>query len=917
MISESVGKILENEFLKPYQISQSQLALAIGVPRNRISNIISGKQSITADTDLRLCRYFNLADGFFLNRQTHYMLAKTRRDLALTLDKIRPLPPVMTYPPTSSHDRPLVLPKSLKCSVICGGPSLERGISLNSARSLLDHLQHIGVDIVPFYMDQKYNFYAISPAQLYSNTPSDFDFKLTEVSTPLSEADFIKALKNTDIVFPTIHGAYGEDGQLQALLEKHDIPFVGPSSKSCREMFHKHSAARYLQTHGFSTLPSCILSQGDAKAGQKIKAFFKTHALQRAILKPVAGGSSIGVFSVTSPEETIEKLKKLFSFFNEKEAILEPFCDGKEFTIIVLQNQKKAPVALIPQEIMVSYEEGGFFDYRRKYLPTSNTKWPCPPSFADDLVEKIQREAEDIFNLFNLRDFSRLDGWVLKDGTILFTDLNPISGMEQNSFIFQQSSRIGLTHSGVLGYILSSACARYHISFKPHTSLSSPQQKCPVSVIFGGITAERQVSLMSGTNVWLKLLHSDKYAPQPYFLDPKGALWHLPYAYALSHTVEEVYENCVTAHINQARLQKFALPIIKKLGLKTSSDHLTLPHKLSWDKFVTNMKARDAFVFLALHGGDGENGTVQQRLDEAGLLYNGSGPEASELCMDKYHTGFAINKLGHRQISSLPKISLSFQEMENFSLEKSSPKWQQLTQELGSETLIIKPQNEGCSAGVVRLYSAQDLTTYFSLISHHAPYIAPHTFPHQEHIIELAHTPASHYIIEPYIETDTVQIKGHKISHIPKKGWLEYTMVVIEANGSYYALNPSITIAQSAVLSVEEKFQGGTGVNLTPPPKHLIAPKKIALMRSFGALIAQALGIRNYARLDFFFNHTTDQLILIEANSLPALTPATVLYHQALAESEPLTPPTFLEKIIDLRRGEDFILHTQQHAQIA
>ena len=75
----------------------------------------------------------------------------------------------------------------MKVSLICGGPSLERGISLNSARSLLDHLQSETIEVVPFYLDYKKNAYAISKAQLYSNTPSDFDFKLGFFGNGLSD----------------------------------------------------------------------------------------------------------------------------------------------------------------------------------------------------------------------------------------------------------------------------------------------------------------------------------------------------------------------------------------------------------------------------------------------------------------------------------------------------------------------------------------------------------------------------------------------------------------------------------------------------------------------------------------------------------------------------------------------------------
>lgn len=66
------GEVLLEEFLKPLGISQYALAKAIEVPARRINEIVHGKRSVTADTDLRLCRYFGLSDGYWLRGQARY-----------------------------------------------------------------------------------------------------------------------------------------------------------------------------------------------------------------------------------------------------------------------------------------------------------------------------------------------------------------------------------------------------------------------------------------------------------------------------------------------------------------------------------------------------------------------------------------------------------------------------------------------------------------------------------------------------------------------------------------------------------------------------------------------------------------------------------------------------------------------------
>src|SRR3989344_374556 len=119
------------------------------------------------------------------------------------------------------------LQKKIRIAILTGGPSLERGISLNSARSVLDHLGSLEVDVVPIYFDEKKKPYKISTAQLYSNTPSDFDFKLRKTGRFLSESALIRVLKSVDIVFRPFTALLAKMAKFKVFLEKHKIPFIG------------------------------------------------------------------------------------------------------------------------------------------------------------------------------------------------------------------------------------------------------------------------------------------------------------------------------------------------------------------------------------------------------------------------------------------------------------------------------------------------------------------------------------------------------------------------------------------------------------------------------------------------------------------------------------------------------------------
>ncbi len=779
----------------------------------------------------------------------------------------------------------------MKIALLTGGPSLERGIALNSARSVLDHLEGGGIELVPIYFDQQKRAYEISKAQLYSSTPSDFDFKLEKTAKFLGKRALASLLKSVDLAFPVMHGAFGEDGGIQRILERLKVPYVGSPAAACRRCSDKFEANEFIRERGFFAPPSMVLKIYHDDHLKRLKAFFKEHRLKRAIVKPATGGSSIGVFSVATAEKALEKAQILFGKRMDTRVVVEPFCEGTEFTVILFENRHGMPVAVLPTEIETDYEGHQIFDFRKKYLPTRQVRYHCPPRFDNATIERIQVQAEQLFKVLGMRDFARFDGWLMPDGNLWFSDFNPISGMEQNSFLFQQGSRIGLSHGDVLRLIVSRAAERAGLEM-PVKEMHS-KKKNPVRVLFGGETSERQVSLMSGTNAWLKLRKSEHYEPLPFLLDLKGRVWNLPYALTLNHTVEEVLENCEAAEESEQRLADLVAKVRWRLALPESafSEPFFVPRSQSLNDFIRDAK----FVFIGLHGGIGENGILQGMLTKAGVKFNGSGEAASELCMDKFDTGQALQGLESEGIFVARKVAVDVRELKG---EKTADLWINWTRELGARTLIVKPRSEGCSSGVVRLFDAADLKAYLRHVEAGSHSIPAGTFKNQKDPVEMPPERMTELLLEPFIRTDVVRVKGQKLKWKKVEGWVEVTVGVLEEKGRVHALNPSLTVAEGEVLSVEEKFQGGTGINLTPPPEEFVSAKVLAKAKKSAEKVAQVLGIEGYCRMDLFMKVDSGDICVIEINSTPALTPSTVLYHQALAEVRPIYPLEFLETLI-------------------
>ncbi len=815
----------------------------------------------------------------------------------------------------------------LKVALVLGGPSQERAISLNSARSVADHLEGDGIVLEEImYFDLRTRAYSISRALLYSNTPSDFDFKLSHTATPLSHDELAARLRCCDVAFPAMHGAFAEDGGIQSLLEEIGVPYLGSGPGESAGAFDKFSAYNTLLDSGIAAIPSHVVRSTDpeTRTQERLESVFSDS--DRVVLKPVRGGSSIDVHIAPNIGVAMTVLGDMFR--RHERVLIQPKMRGAEFTTIVMDNGCGA-VALVPVEIevgnpshtgdanhasRVSYTDE-IFDYRRKYLVSNDSSYHCPPRFSDALIQQVRETSEQVFSVLGLRDFARVDGWLAADGSVVIADVNPLSGMEQNSFLFIQAAQVGMSHRDVLRLLVQRVCARSGIDF-PETPAPTTLSRKRVGVIFGGSTAERQVSLLSGTNVWLKLLRSKRYEPVPHLLDPDGTVWRLSYAAALRHTVEEAAANCREILLVDDRQQGLVYAIRARLGLARSQLNALpeLPKHLTMDEFLSSYD----LVFLGLHGGAGEDGTFQAELDRRGISYNGSGARGSAVCMDKYETGRRLAGLESEGIRVPRRILIPMPS--SVSAVSVDAMWAQVISACGTEHVIVKPAADGCSAGVVPLVNCAELAMYLKHTTYGSPRIAGETFTSlaADQVVEMATSMPSHLIFEEFVETDSITVvdstdtadtaSQHEPAHLAwgqicDSGWIEVTVGVLGPKGQMRALSPSVTIARQGVLSVEEKFMGGTGVNLTPPPTAplgLVKPEAIDRARRSIAVVANKLDMSGYGRIDAFLHRETGEIMVIEANSLPGLTPSTVLFHQALAEDPSIFPRALLETLLDL-----------------
>ncbi|CAL1378537.1 unnamed protein product [Linum trigynum] len=723
----------------------------------------------------------------------------------------------------------------LRVGLVCGGPSAERGISLNSVRSVLDHIHGDDLQVNCYYIDRDLNAFAVAPAQVYSNTPANFDFNLECLAHRfLSLSKFVEHLAAAvDIVFPVIHGQFGEDGGIQELLEKYNIPCVATGSSECRRTFDKYEASLELRKQGFVTVPN-ILVQGSEPNESEVAKWFTSNQLDtksgKVVVKPVRAGSSIGVTVAYGVVDALQKAKDI--------------------------------------KLEVAYH--------------------TPPRFPIEVTRTIREGASWLFRQLGLRDFARIDGWFLPSST--------------NSFFGTTDGNFGRSDMGTVLFT--------------EINLWNGADKLLISSSF----KERQVSVISGTNDCLNLQGFDDLEVIPCLLAPSDGrssnagsrtVWSLSYSLVLRHTVEEVLDACteatdpsrasLTSQLRKQVMGDLMEGLEKHRWFNGFDITDEKPVKFSLQEWIKHAKEVQATVILTVHGDIGEDGTLQSLLQAEGIPYTGPGILASKICMDKVATSLAVSHLSDFGVLTINKDVRTKEEL----LKNPSLKiWNQLTSKLQCGTLCVKPTRDGCSNGVARIHCSEDLAVYVAALEECLPRIPPNSFSKAHRPIEMPNPPPKKLIFEPFIETDEIIVSSKSADGLLWEGesrWVEITVGVVGKRGCMQSLSPSITVKEGGdILSLEEKFQGGTDINLTPPPPSIVSEEALEKSKQRIELVANTLELEGFSRIDAFLNVDSGEVLVIEVNTIPGMTHSTVLIHQALAEQPPVYPHLFFRRLLDL-----------------
>jgi D-alanine--D-alanine ligase len=713
--------------------------------------------------------------------------------------------------------------KKLSIGVIMGTRSLEREVSFNTGRTLCDYLDTTRYTPVPIFIAETHDLYILPWRFLHRGKISDFEHRLAEEATRISW-DTLRL--HVDFVYPAVHGRWGEDGALQGMLELLKIPYFGSKVVASALGMDKNIQKTFL-AHADLKTPRSICLSGNCIAQythNKLEALLTKESLSAPyIVKPRSEGSSFGVSRVESSERLLEAVYKAATITPHivQDVLIEECVVGMEFSCIVIENNGEY-IALEPTEIARSENE--LFDYEQKYMPGAVRKY-TPARCSESARESIKNAAIRTMQALGFRSLGRIDGILDTNGSITIIDPNSSSGMSPASFVFFQAAEYGMSHTDFVQHLIKQELSEYGMLFHESTPSEKSSKKMRIGVILGGASNEREISLESGRNVVYKL-SPHTYTVTPLFLSSQNELFSIPHRLLVKNSTQ----------------------VIEEL--------LEPEMRVLW----SDLPERFDCIFLGLHGGAGENGTIQGALEMLGLPYNGSGILASGLCMDKWKTNNYLASHGIDIPEHILIQHLDTPELAVFIEKNGFP-------------LIVKPHDDGCSVGVYKVFSSAELMAAC------------------DKIFKLG---KEYALIEEYIEG------------------MELTVGVL-GNNNPQALPPTHTVAHAGILSITEKFLPGAGENQTPAP--LDAAATIFVQRTIERVFS-VLNCSGYARIDCFYQRADqnkqgrERVVVLEVNTLPALTPATCLFHQA-AEAG-MNPRELLDTII--RLGFERHTHTEQIA---
>ena len=349
--------------------------------------------------------------------------------------------------------------KKIRVGILFGGQSAEHEVSVQSARSIIEHLDQEKYEAIPIGIDREGNWFFLTKSQflLLFETEKLPAFEKKEGSffpAGIQAKDLLFSPYGSreclDVIFPALHGPFGEDGTVQGLIKLVNLPFVGSDVLGSAICMDKEVMKRLLREAGFP-IPRfrCL----------KIYESLDLQALVGELglplfVKPANLGSSVGISKVCSEKDLLPAIEHAFQY--DEKILIEAFIDGREIECAVLGNLD--PKASLPGEIIPCH---AFYSYEAKYRDKEGAFFKLPAELGSQTVVEIQKLAVKAFQSLECTGMARVDFFLQKDGKLFLNELNTIPGFTTISLYPSLWELSGISYPKLLDQLIQLALEQH------------------------------------------------------------------------------------------------------------------------------------------------------------------------------------------------------------------------------------------------------------------------------------------------------------------------------------------------------------------------------------------------------------------------------------------------------------------------
>lgn len=337
----------------------------------------------------------------------------------------------------------------MKIVVLAGGISSERDVSLNTGVNVYHGLKKKNHQVI---MLDVYLGYLGEDSSVIFEKDYNWAEKIGQVKEEMPNINQIKEMRDdniigffgpnvlticqqADIVFMALHGESGENGKVQAAFDLLGIKYTGTDYISSALSMDKGLAKELFDLHHIPTPKGIVLNKGNID---------KREVALPCVIKTCCGGSSVGVYLVSTEEEYLEAKEKAFVY--ENSVVIEDYIKGREFSVGVIDGKALPIIEIEPKQ--------GFYDYKNKYQVGSAIE-TCPAKLSIETTVKMQEIAEKVFRVLRLKVYARMDFILKESGEIYCLEANTLPGMTATSLLPQEAQTMGVSFKELCQWIIT------------------------------------------------------------------------------------------------------------------------------------------------------------------------------------------------------------------------------------------------------------------------------------------------------------------------------------------------------------------------------------------------------------------------------------------------------------------------------